>query len=98
MEVMGYLLQIFFIMAYYQKKFTKFEESVWFCFRDMEQDCVEITSIPYLLKIGNMKIIFFFSIFVGHFCPPGSGSGSSDSNYCGSGSTTLRGALTKAMT
>ncbi len=25
-----------------------------------------------------------FSIFVGHFCPPGSGSRSSDSNQCGS--------------
>jgi hypothetical protein len=31
------------------------------------------------------------SIFGDHFCPPGSGSGSSSSNYCGSrsGSTTL---------
>ncbi len=25
--------------------------------------------------LQNMKILYFFSIFVGHFCPPGSGSG-----------------------
>jgi hypothetical protein len=25
--------------------------------------------------LKNMKILDFFSIFVGHFCPPGSGSG-----------------------
>jgi hypothetical protein len=35
----------------------------------------------------NTKFGFFFSIFMGHFCPPGSGS--SNSNKCGSGSETL---------
>ncbi len=32
---------------------------------------------------------FYFVIFVGNFCRPGSGSGSSRSNQCGSGSATL---------
>jgi hypothetical protein len=37
-----------------------------------------------------MKILYFFLyLLVGHFCPPGSGSGYSNSNECGSGSTTL---------
>jgi hypothetical protein len=41
--------------------------------------------------LHKMNFFFFFSTFVGHFCPPGSGSGSRDpieSGY-GSGSTTL---------
>ncbi len=39
--------------------------------------------------LQKMKILSFFQFFLGHFCPPGSGSGSSSSNWCGSWSETL---------
>jgi hypothetical protein len=36
MEVLIYLLQIFLVITYYYlKTFTKFEEGIWLCFRDM---------------------------------------------------------------
>ncbi len=34
--------------------------------------------------IQHFKTFTFFSTFVGHFCPPGSGSGSTDPIECGS--------------
>jgi hypothetical protein len=61
---------------------------------------------PLALKRGhptlqNMKLFHLFSTFVGHFCPPGSGSESTDpiesgSGY-GSGSATLDQRLSKVM-
>jgi hypothetical protein len=49
---------------------------------------------PSVLKGGhptlqNMNFYKLLSTFVGHFCPPGSGSGSTDPIEYGSGSTTL---------
>ncbi len=43
------------------------------------------------VALQKLKFINFFSIFVGHFCPPGSRSGSRDptESVPGSGSTTL---------
>jgi hypothetical protein len=34
--------------------------------------------------LQNMEFLKFFSIFVGHFCHPGSGSGSTDLTESGS--------------
>ncbi len=42
------------------------------------------------LTLQNMNFYKFFSTFVGHFCPPGSGSGSTGPIESGSGSETLR--------
>jgi hypothetical protein len=42
------------------------------------------------LALKKIKFMNFFSIFVGHFCSPGSGPGSRDPFESGSGSTTLR--------
>ncbi len=39
--------------------------------------------------LQNMKLFYLFSFFVGHFCPPGSGFGSTDLTESGSGSETL---------
>jgi hypothetical protein len=81
------------------KKFTAeknyiFYQKLQFTYPYASIKDVQVTKKPSALKkehpaLQNIKFHNFFYTFVGHLCPPGSGSESTDLIECGSGSETL---------